>query len=160
MYRISSLYLWLLPTILFCAGHQDNGTSIAERFTDSIYWCVATLTSTGYGDIHAQSDSEMGKITILHYKVKANRSIDSNIIGQCLSRNTYNFGIGNSICKHCLKFCGSLLDYLGGAMINLCGSLLPDRAWRCCNFSDQFSSVQSLWCCTGLVYFYNPCVIS
>ena len=33
----------------------------------------------------------------------------------------------------------------------ICGSLLPDRAWRCCNFSDRFSSVQSLWCCTGLV---------
>ena len=40
------------------------------------------------------------------------------------SRDTYNFGIGNSICKHGLKFCGSLLDYFGGAMINLCGSLL------------------------------------
>ena len=28
-----------------------------------------------------------------------------------------NFGIGNSICKHGLNLCGSLLDYLGGAMI-------------------------------------------
>ena len=40
------------------------------------------------------------------------------------TRDTYNFGIGNSICKHGLKLCGSLLDYLGGDMINLCGSLL------------------------------------
>ena len=64
--------------------------------------------------------------------------------------DTYNFGIGNSICKHGLKLCGSLLYYLGGAMINLCGSLLPDRAWRCFNFRNRFSSVQSLWCCTGL----------
>ena len=39
-------------------------------------------------------------------------------------RDTYNFGIGNSICKHGLNFCGSLFDNLGDAMINLCGSLL------------------------------------
>ena len=34
-----------------------------------------------------------------------------------LFRDNSNFGIGNSICKHGLKLCGSLLDYLGGAMI-------------------------------------------
>ena len=33
------------------------------------------------------------------------------------TRDISNFGIGNSICKHGLKFWGSLLDYLGGAMI-------------------------------------------
>ena len=32
-------------------------------------------------------------------------------------RYNSNFGLGNSICKHGLKLCGSLLDYLGGAMI-------------------------------------------
>ena len=65
----------------------------------------------------------------------------SCLLGSC-SRNNSNFGIGNSICKHGLKLCGSLPDYLGGAMITLCGSLLPDRAWRCCNFHDRFSSVR------------------
>ena len=33
------------------------------------------------------------------------------------TRDSSNSGIGNSICKHGLKLCGSLLDYLGGAMI-------------------------------------------
>ena len=33
------------------------------------------------------------------------------------TRDISHFGIGNSMCKHCLKLCGSLLDYLGGAMI-------------------------------------------
>ena len=32
------------------------------------------------------------------------------------SRDNSNFGIGNSICKHGLKLCVSLLDYLGGAL--------------------------------------------
>ena len=27
-----------------------------------------------------------------------------------------NLGIGNSICKHGFKLCGSLLNYIGGAM--------------------------------------------
>ena len=39
-------------------------------------------------------------------------------------RDVSKFGIGNSIGKHGLKLCGCLLDYLGGAMINLCGSQL------------------------------------
>ena len=40
------------------------------------------------------------------------------------TRDTSTFGIGNSIGKYGLKLCGCLLHYLGGAMINLCGSLL------------------------------------
>ena len=77
-------------------------------------------------------------------------------------RDISNFGIGYSMCKHSLKLCGSLLDYLGGAMIwcdvttVLCVDLYliwPPltvtsvdlyliRAWRCCNFHDRFSSVR------------------
>ena len=39
-------------------------------------------------------------------------SVDST-----MTRNTSQFGIGNSIGKHGLKLCGCLLYYLGGAMI-------------------------------------------
>ena len=58
-------------------------------------------------------------------------------------RDTSNFGIGNSICKHGLKLCVSLLDYLGGAMIHLCGSLLD--LW--------ISTYQS---CVALLQFLRP----
>ena len=34
---------------------------MSDKVTDSVYWCVSTITSTGYGDIRAYSNLEMGK---------------------------------------------------------------------------------------------------
>lgn len=32
-----------------------------SRYCTAVYWVVATMTSTGYGDIHGDSSSEMGE---------------------------------------------------------------------------------------------------
>ena len=32
-----------------------------EMYVDSIYWAVASMTSTGYGDFHATNEIEMCK---------------------------------------------------------------------------------------------------
>ncbi|XP_071851243.1 uncharacterized protein [Apostichopus japonicus] len=39
--------------------YSKNTTSDLDRYGDCLYWAVATLTSTGYGDIHAHSLVEM-----------------------------------------------------------------------------------------------------
>ncbi|XP_013389400.1 potassium voltage-gated channel subfamily H member 6, partial [Lingula anatina] len=41
------------------AGFQDHTVSSIERYCNCVYWCVATVTSTGYGDISAHTNIEM-----------------------------------------------------------------------------------------------------
>ena len=52
--------MFVLPYL----GYLDDGKVVttSERVTDSIYWCVATLTSTGYGDIRPLTDWEIGEV--------------------------------------------------------------------------------------------------
>ena len=69
-------------------------------------------------------------------------------VWKALTRDNSNFGIANSICKHGLKLCGSLLDHLGGAMIGWAVPLVDlnltsvdlylIHAWRCFNFRKRF----------------------
>ena len=49
------------------------------------------------------------------------------------------------------RFCVDLYLIWPPLTLNFRGCLLF-RAWRCCNFRNRFSSVQSLWCCTALVW--------
>ena len=43
-------------------NHIFLGTSFTpeQNYCDSVYWALATMTSTGYGDIHATNNIEKG----------------------------------------------------------------------------------------------------
>ena len=59
---ITYLFLFLFLFFffsLFLAGLVDAPP--LHRYCTAGYWVVATMTSTGYGDIHGDSNSEMGE---------------------------------------------------------------------------------------------------
>jgi hypothetical protein len=40
-------------------GKTASGELLVERYIAAVYWAMATLTTVGYGDVHAVSYSEI-----------------------------------------------------------------------------------------------------
>ena len=62
---------WKSNAFSLTLGYLDNTTVVPvfDKVSDSVYWCVATITSTGYGDMIAYSNLEMGKFTVFEYNL-------------------------------------------------------------------------------------------
>ena len=44
---------WVCGHCRASVGHREH--SVVDAYATALYWGVATLTSVGYGDVHAQS---------------------------------------------------------------------------------------------------------
>jgi len=87
-------------TIMFGIENKETGfTSIPQ----SIYWCIVTLTTVGYGDITPQTD--LGKfissfIMILGYVIIA---IPTGIISVKISEQLRKIDLNSQVCPHCME---------------------------------------------------------
>lgn len=92
------LIIFIMGTLMYVVEGENNGfTSIPE----SVYWCVVTITTVGYGDIVPHT--VLGKIIssiamILGYAIIA---IPTGIVSVALSEEKHNSSIAKTACDQC-----------------------------------------------------------
>ena len=53
------------PYMIFIYLDHSREFTAQHNYVDSVYWALATMTSTGYGDIHATNSIEKGYLLII-----------------------------------------------------------------------------------------------
>lgn len=111
------LIVFIMGTLMYVVeGENNDFTSIPE----SVYWCIVTITTVGYGDIVPHT--VLGKIIssiamILGYAIIA---IPTGIVSVALNEERKNNAVGNSACNQC----GHKTSNQNDSFCSNCGSAL------------------------------------